>query len=1009
MIIMMPNIAKRLVNSMVLTCWLLALSCVANSNPLFPQPAALKPDIDFWTRVYTEISTRQGFIHDNAKLGVVYETVNIDGLGPKQRKKRIESVKKRYLKILKKLASGARSNLSAQEKRVLNLWPKGVSNGELKRAQSRIRFQLGQSDKFKEGLVRSGRWRPFILKTLKDMGLPEEIAALPHVESSFNPKAYSHVGAAGMWQFMRSTGRRFMKVNHVVDERLDPFVSSVAAARLLQQNYKTTGTWPLAMTAYNHGAAGMRRAARQVGTTDITTVLRKYRSRTFKFASRNFYVAFMAAVNIRKNPKKYFGDIRYDKPEQNHRIKLASYMSAKDVAKHMGISVSKLKTLNPALRPNVWSGNKYVPKGYSVRTPTYQSLQGFKQALASLPKSQKPSRQKRDLTYRVRRGDNLSAISKRFNVSVRDLMAFNNIRKRNHIRVGQVLRLPSKAGVKKPPREINYGQYKVRRGDTLSQVAENFGMSVKRLMALNGLTNKNQLVAGQTLRVKGKPVKTTSENPRNYTVKRGDTLSEIATNFNITQKTLMALNGLTNRNNIVPGQILRLTGESVTEAEEKKDQPEVVKDVAVYQVKKGDSLISIANAYGISLNELLAMNDVRKRNVLRIGYELKVPKHDEVESKLKTAQEYKVRKGDTLSEIAKNFGLKESELLAINGLTNRNKLVPGQVLRLTSTPDSHTPAIEFATYQVKKGDSLISIANQHHVSLKELLAMNDVRKKNVLRIGQELRVPKPEDETGKDIVVASADLDKVAVDAKTAETKTDSKGQEAKEDDTKTASTADSKSDNTNDSEDTVSSDPEAEELTPEELAALESAPALDEVEAIAAEEKEVAETEDKDSTSDEASPANPQPVLAADPSDYAVGDDSRIEVLAGETLGHYADWLQIKTGDLRRLNKMSFKKPVVIGQKLKLKFSTIDKAKFELTRVAYHKSLQDTYFDQYQITDTKEHTVKKGDSIWKLTQQIYNVPLWLLMQYNPDLVLHQLKPGDKLVFPVTQEKTQES
>ena len=690
MIIAMLNFRTRMLYAILITGLLLTLSSVGHSaSAKFPQPAEIKPDIDFWTRVYTEITTKQGFIHDNAKLGVVYETVNIDGMGPSTRKKHIEKVKKRYLVILRKLATGARSNLSKQEKRVLNLFPNNVSNSELKRAQSRIRFQLGQADKFKEGLIRSGRWRPHILRTLKKMGLPEEIAALPHVESSFNPKAYSHVGAAGMWQFMRSTGRRYMRVDHVVDERMDPFIATVSAAKLLKQNYKTTKTWPLAMTAYNHGAAGMRRAAKQVGTTNIVPILRKYRSRTFKFASRNFYVAFMAAVNIRKNPEKYFGKIRYDREESNHRVKLPSYISAKDLAKALGISTSELKKLNPALRSNVWSGSKHIPKGYAVRTPSYKSQQTLLASIKSLPNAKTHSRQKRDLTYKVRRGDNLSAISKRFKVPVRELMSFNNIRKRNHIRVGQVLRLPQKAGVKAPPREIEYGQYRVRSGDTLSQVAENFGMSVKRLMALNGLTNKNHLVKGQKLRVRGKPVTKTPDNPQNYRVKKGDTLSEIATNFNISQRTLMALNGLTNRNKIVPGQILRLTGESQTDTVAKASSPAEPKiDVENYKVKKGDSLISIANAYGISLKELLAINDVRKKNVLRIGYQLKVPKHNKQTEPVEKVQEYKVARGDTLSEIAQNFGIQESELLAINGLTNKNRIVPGQILKLTSAPET---------------------------------------------------------------------------------------------------------------------------------------------------------------------------------------------------------------------------------------------------------------------------------------------------------------------------------
>ena len=157
-----------------------------------------------------------------------------------------------------------------------------------------MRFQLGQADRFRAGLIRAGAWEDYIRQTLTDMDLPVELVALPHVESSYNPLAYSRVGAAGMWQLTRSTGRRYLRVDSVVDERLDPFRATVAAARLLEHNHDVTGTWPLAITAYNHGAAGMRRAVRKLGTNEITTIVRQYRSRTFGFSSRNFYPAFLS-------------------------------------------------------------------------------------------------------------------------------------------------------------------------------------------------------------------------------------------------------------------------------------------------------------------------------------------------------------------------------------------------------------------------------------------------------------------------------------------------------------------------------------------------------------------------------------------------------------------------------------------------------------------------------------------------------------------------------------------
>ena len=189
-----------------------------------------------------------------------------------------------------------------------------MSNAELKAAVERVRFQLGQADRFRAGLIRSGTWKPYIYEALDKQGLPRELAALPHVESSFDPTAYSKVGAAGMWQFMRSTGVRYMRIDHIVDERRDPFLATDGAVRLLAENYSNVETWPLALTAYNHGVAGMRRAVLQQNTTDIATIVRKYQSRSFQFASRNFYTAFLAALEIDTHPEKYFPGIKISEP-----------------------------------------------------------------------------------------------------------------------------------------------------------------------------------------------------------------------------------------------------------------------------------------------------------------------------------------------------------------------------------------------------------------------------------------------------------------------------------------------------------------------------------------------------------------------------------------------------------------------------------------------------------------------------------------------------------------------
>src|SRR5690606_13522191 len=317
--------------SFALLLCLAAATGWAQGSELFPRPVAIEPAVRFWTRVYTEIGTSQGFVHDTEHLDVVYETIDVpEGMSPRARRQRIESTQERYRTILTKLGNGRRENLSAEERRVLALWPDDVSNAQLRRAADNLRFQLGQANRFRAGLARSGAWKPYILDTLRERGLPLELAALPHVESSFDPTAYSKVGAAGMWQFTRSTGVRYMRIDHIVDERRDPFFSTDAAARLLADNYAVLQTWPLALTAYNHGQGGMRRAVEQLKTRDIGTIVDKYQSRSFGFASRNFYAAFLAALDVDRNPEKYFPNLRVNPPSDTVVVPMQDYIRSEE-------------------------------------------------------------------------------------------------------------------------------------------------------------------------------------------------------------------------------------------------------------------------------------------------------------------------------------------------------------------------------------------------------------------------------------------------------------------------------------------------------------------------------------------------------------------------------------------------------------------------------------------------------------------------------------------------------
>ncbi len=649
----------RLVSLISAVCLSLAVSSLSFAEN-FPRPAALQPAVDFWTRVYTEVDTRSGYIHDADSVGIVYETLSLSG-DYYADKRTMRKVKARYRKILEALARD-RSNLSAEAQRVLSLWGPDVTDARLREAARSVRFQRGQSDRFKAGIIRSGEWNDHIAQVLRDRGMPQELGVLPHVESSFNPSAYSKVGAAGIWQFTRSTGRRYLEVDYVIDERMDPFAATVAAAQLLEHNHTLTGTWPLALTAYNHGAASMRRATSELGTTDIETIIENYNGRRFGFASRNFYPSFLAALEVSSNSEKYFGALQLTPPVDYLEVELEEFIGAEDIALALQVDLGVLKQHNRALLDPIWQGNKRIPAGFKLRIPRDRLGVDPQLVLAEIPGDKRFDEQTPDLYHTVVRGDTVSEIARRYGHSIRDVAAMNGLNRRYTIRVGQVLRLP----------------------------------------------------------YEGDPA-------------------------------------------------------------------------------------------------LLAM-----------------------------------------AEQASGQAIEEEPLIEV---ASAQETLPGEPRPGDALADAETPA-------------------------------------------QTIEGPPPE-------------------------------------------------------------------ETMLSTLADEEAAPVVE---------------------------------LLADPSDYTVAANDSIEVQAMETLGHYAEWLDLRASQLRTINGRRYGVPLVIGQRLKLDFSRVSPEEFERRRVAYQKDIQQTFFMARQIQGTRKHVVKQGDSLWELTRQQYEVPMWLLRQYNPELDPDRLQLGMVLVIPMLKD-----
>ncbi|MGA0164245.1 MAG: transglycosylase SLT domain-containing protein [Bdellovibrionota bacterium] len=331
-----------------------------------PYPRALYHKVEFWKLVYTKYTTRQGILHDSEDLSIIYTDVD---LGPFRDQERADVQRMRVRDAIYGILSKRGQNLTSFEKEILSKFPKYASRSRLSQAAENIRFQLGQADRFKAGVINSNKYMRDIERILREEGAPDFIKYLPHVESSFQEKAISKYGAAGLWQIMPATGRQFIRVDYAVDERLDPWSATRAAAKYLLQNYRRLREWPLALTAYNHGAGGVERAMKMLGTSDIAEIAFQYSSRSFGFASRNFYAQFLAAVQVAQDYKKYFGALELAQPDEFEEIRLKKDTRFRDFSKEYTFNLTEFKKLNLGLRPVVFQNKKPIPRGTLVRLP----------------------------------------------------------------------------------------------------------------------------------------------------------------------------------------------------------------------------------------------------------------------------------------------------------------------------------------------------------------------------------------------------------------------------------------------------------------------------------------------------------------------------------------------------------------------------------------------------------------------------------------------------------------
>lgn len=428
----------------------------------FPIYRIIAPNVQFWENIYGKYTGDQGVLHDKDDLSIIYGVIdfiprNIPGAG-KMNAQLEKMVRQRHKKILEKFINGQKPK-TKEEKKVYALFKGKQKIAVFREAIENLRVQTGLKNAFRKGVIRSGAYMPLIKKIMRAQNLPVELAYLPHVESSFNLQAHSKAAAVGLWQFTKYTGREYMTINELVDERFDVYLSSLAAAKFLKENYRQLESWPLALTAYNYGRTGMVRAQQKWET--YPQIIENHETGIFKFASKNFYSEFIAAVRVARRLENDRSLIK-DRPWINVSFRLKKYASAKKMCEYFGISVKEFRRLNPALRNSIFAGQRYIPQGALIRLPATKRI---RKQIKNIPSWLLYAHQLRDKLYKVRKGDTALGIAMKYKVSLKQLIQANNLDKKARLRLGQKLKIPSRTVV--PKAQSQASQSKKKSGDAL--------------------------------------------------------------------------------------------------------------------------------------------------------------------------------------------------------------------------------------------------------------------------------------------------------------------------------------------------------------------------------------------------------------------------------------------------------------------------------------------------------------------------------------------------------------
>lgn len=500
-----------------------------------------------------------------------------------------------------------------------------------------VRYFTGDGRKYYERwLSRSTRYQPMMRARLAEKGLPQDLVYLSMIESGYNTHAYSSADAAGLWQFISSTGKLYdLRIDFWVDERRDPEAALEAATTFLGELHTMFGDWRLAWASYNGGPGRVRRATEKAGSKDFWTLA----DGTYLHPETDNYVPkIMAAAIIGHHPERYgFTNIEYQSELEYETSHVDGSVEFDVLARCAGTTVEHLKDLNPALRRLATP-----PEGYELRIPVGVK-DTFVTALAAVPKEERVATVQR---HTVRRGETLSTIAAKYHTSVAELSRANHLKNVNHIYVGMNLTIPRAGGsvpasaeparpaasssvARAPaPAAKPAAVHTVVRGDTLSGVADRYHVTTAQLQSWNHLSGSTILV-GQRLKVSAgtsapsgassAPTATAAAAPaasRTHTVARGETLATIARRYGVTTADLQRWNGIRDAGHIEVGQRLKVGGGSAPAAPAAAGWTTVT-------VQRGDSLGAIAERNHCSVAELKTWNGL-STSVIQPGQKLKV-------------------------------------------------------------------------------------------------------------------------------------------------------------------------------------------------------------------------------------------------------------------------------------------------------------------------------------------------------------------------------------------------